>query len=340
MGSKLSPKELARKYCGEAERYKSEHPQRNVTVSEPFYLQTIQVTQGQWKTVMGDNPSFFKDCGDDCPVENLSWDDAQKFIKKLNEIEKIDKYRLPTEAEWEYACRAGTTTEFSFGDDNDRLTDCAWFSSNSGDKTHPVGKKKPNFWGLYDMQGNVLEWVEDDWHDNYDGAPGDGRAWIKEPRGAARVIRGGSWDFAAQGCRSAVRFGNGPGYRYGGLGFRLARSAALGPSQRSKSSKLRITKPTKTIVSHEYIEVSGINAKPGAAIIVVTSLYGKHLDPQKGHAIADNQGNWNYDRCQLANVNKDRLVYAIAVDTVNEQKVRELIAIHRKPAKENAMGFF
>ena len=131
--------------------------------------------------------------------------------------------------------------------------------------------------------------------------------------------------------------------------FRKCYLAALGYIESStdisepravKRRKLKITRPADTYVSSEYVEVSGINAKPGAAIIVVTSLYGKHLDPQKGHAIADNQGNWKYDRCHLLNVNKDRIVYAIAVDTIYEQKVRELLAAHRKPVKENAMSFF
>ncbi|MBT8363498.1 MAG: formylglycine-generating enzyme family protein, partial [Deltaproteobacteria bacterium] len=129
----------------------------------------------------------------------------------------------------EYACRAGTTTEFSFGEDEGQLGEYAWFSKNSHKKTHPAGTKKPNPWGLYDMHGNILEWVEDDWHDNYDGAPNDGRAWIDKPRGARRVIPGGSWSSVARRCRSAYRFNNWPGFHYDGVGFRLSRSVALGP---------------------------------------------------------------------------------------------------------------
>lgn len=123
------------------------------------------------------------------------------------------------------------------------------------------------------------------------------------------------------------------------LGY-IESSSDISAPRRVKKGKLKITGPIETYVSSEYVEVSGINAKPGAAIIVVTSLYGKHLDPQKGHAIADNQGNWKYDRCHLFNVNKDRIVYAIAVDTIYEQRVRELLAAHRKPPKENAMSLF
>ena len=120
----------------------------------------------------------------------------------------------------------------------------------------------------------------------------------------------------------------------------LTSSSDISAPHHVKHGRLTITKPTETYVSSEYVEVSGINAKPGAAIIVVTSLYGKHLAPQKGHAIADNLGNWKFDRCHLFNVNKDRIVYAIAVDTIYEQRVRELLAAHRKPPRENAMSLF
>jgi formylglycine-generating enzyme required for sulfatase activity len=138
-------------------------------------------------------------------------------------------YRLPTEAEWEYAARAGTTTTYSFGDDISKLNEHAWFSGNSEGKTHPVGQKKTNPRDLFDMHGNVWEWVEDDWHGNYKGAWDDGRAWVDDPRGAVRVIRGGSWSNDARRCRAAFRFYDPPGIRYYSLGFRLARSVALGP---------------------------------------------------------------------------------------------------------------
>ena len=192
-----------------------------------FYLQTTPVTQSQWEGVMGSNPSLSK-WNVDKPVENVSWKDAHRFINKLNENEGTDNYRLPTEAEWEYACRAGNTTDFFFGSDESKLGEYAWYNNNSEGKTHPVGQKKPNAWGLYDMHGNVWEWVEDDWHDNYGGAPTDGRPWKDEPRGADRVMRGGSWLNGAQDCRAAARLGDGPGYRGGRVGFRLARSVALG----------------------------------------------------------------------------------------------------------------
>jgi formylglycine-generating enzyme required for sulfatase activity len=212
----------------EAGRYDDE-TQREVGLRKHFYMQTTEVTQGQWQKVMGNNPSSFEACGKDCPVEGVSWQDAQEFIKKLNEMEGTDKYRLPTEAEWEYVCRAGSSTRFSFGADEKDLGNYAWYCRNSGDETKPVARKKPNAWNLYDMHGNVWEWVEDDYHSDYEGAPDDGQPWIDEPRSASRVIRGGSWRDSAQSCRSAFRYGLSPGVRDVVLGFRLVRSIDLGP---------------------------------------------------------------------------------------------------------------
>lgn len=228
MGSQMSAEEIALGYGGESTWYEDEHPCHKVTIKNAFYLQSTAVTQEQWKMVMGDNPSRFKGAGEDCPVERVSWDDAQRFIEKLKETEGVREYRLPTEAEWEYACRAGMTTEFSFGDNAKELGEYAWYIDNSKDKTHPVGQKKPNQWGLYDMHGNVWEWIEDDWHDSYNGAPNDGHAWIDQPRGAFRVFRGGCWDDVAQFCRSALRSFHSPDSRNGFVGFRLSRSIPLG----------------------------------------------------------------------------------------------------------------
>ena len=197
-----------------------EDPVHKVTIEEPYYLGKFEVTQEQWREVMGNNPSSFE--GDSHPVESVSWDDVQEFIEKLNELEGTNKYRLPSEAEWEYACRAGTTTSYSFGDDNSKLGDYAWYDKNSGDKTHLVGQKKPNPWGLYDMHGNVWEWHQDEWHSDYDGAPLDGSAW-EDGSSSSRVLRGGSWFSFAGYCRSANRFGNVPGFRSYYLGFRVLR---------------------------------------------------------------------------------------------------------------------
>lgn len=205
---------------GEKERSDSESPTHKVTIQNSFYLGRSAVTQKQWKTVMGNNPSHFK--GDDRPVEMISWEDAQRFIAKLNEIEGTDKYRLPSEAEWEYACRAGTHTRCFFGNDESKLNEYAWYVENSGGKTHAAGLKKPNPWGLYDMHGNVWEWVQDRWHENYNGAPSDGSAW-EEGNCSDRVSRGGSWYCTTEFCRSAGRFRREPESRFGNLGFRILR---------------------------------------------------------------------------------------------------------------------
>ncbi len=168
---------------------------------------------------MGNNPSYFS--GDDLPVEQVSWNEIQEFIEKLNKKEDMNKYRLPSEAELEYAARAGTATRYYFGDDKSMLDDYAWYYANSDNKTHSVGQKKPNPWGLYDMYGNVWEWVQDIYHSSYDGAPADGTAWKGD--GSRRVDRGGSWDRVARRCRSADRDDLDPADRYVNLGFRLLR---------------------------------------------------------------------------------------------------------------------
>jgi formylglycine-generating enzyme required for sulfatase activity len=204
-----------------------ERTPHGIKFPQAFYLQTTLVTQGHWQKVMGRNPSRFEQCGEDCPVENVSWEDAKRFIEKLNQLENTQAYRLPTEAEWEYACRAGSKTKFFFGDDSKMLDEFAWYDSNSKRKTHPVGKKKPNAWGLYDMYGNVWEWVEDDWHGSYDGAPNDGSAWVDKPRGSLRVLRGGSWGLNSQDCRSAARRSYCPVYRDSIIGFRLSTSVTF-----------------------------------------------------------------------------------------------------------------
>ncbi len=197
----------------------SESPQHSVKIS-PFKISAYEVTQGQWEAVMGENPSISDDCGDDCPVEYVSWDDVQDFIDEFNS-QTGKNYRLPTEAEWEYAARAGTTTKYYCGDDASCLDDIAWYDDNSGDTTHPVGQKEPNAWGLYDMSGNVYEWVSD-WYDHgyYEISPST------DPQGPSsgsyRVFRGGSWYKDARLCRSASRFKNSPGNSVIGLGFRLA----------------------------------------------------------------------------------------------------------------------
>ena len=198
----------------------SDEKQHRVTLTKGFYMGATEVTQGQWKKIMGNNPSRFK--GDNLPVEIVSWNDCREFIRKLNRQEGGNKYRLPTEAEWEYACRAGSKTRFCFGDSDSRLGDYDWYRSNSSSKTHSVARKKPNAWGLYDMHGNVCEWCED-WKGDYPSGhvtdpegPSDGSYW---------VFRGGCWSSGAGGCRSADRGDYFlPSFRRSYLGFRLART--------------------------------------------------------------------------------------------------------------------
>lgn len=199
--------------------------QHQVTLTEGFYLQTTEVTQGQWQAVIGSNPSYFKNCGNDCPVERVSWDDAQEFIRKLNQREGGVRYRLPTEAEWEYAARAGSATAFANGNIaelicgyDSKLDAMGWYCGNSDEKTHPVAQKQANAWGLYDMLGNVWEWCQD-WKGDYPSGS------VTDPTGPSdgfcRVYRGGTWGSGAVFCRSAERDCFTPGFRGFSLGLRI-----------------------------------------------------------------------------------------------------------------------
>ncbi|WP_148705722.1 formylglycine-generating enzyme family protein [Methanosarcina siciliae] len=213
------------------EEYIDEDLAKKVEIKKPFYLGKFEVTQGQWREVMGSNPSYFE--GDDLPVERVSWDEVQEFIEKLNEIEGTDKYRLPSEAEWEYACKAGTTTRYSFGDDEAKFGDYAWYVPNSDCKTHPVGQKEPNPWGLYDMHGNVMEWVnESDTHGSVmewinenilerDKDGGDESSVFRRIRGGCFQDGGGLNVYRIQNCGYACK-----GYsdlHRNDLGFRVLR---------------------------------------------------------------------------------------------------------------------
>jgi formylglycine-generating enzyme required for sulfatase activity len=197
-----------------------------VVLTRGFHIQTTPVTQAQWKAMMGKNPSGFQDRSDDLPVERVSWYQCQEFIKKLNSSGDFI-YRLPTEAEWEYACRSGSVTPFANGDivelfctHDPNLNAIGWYCGNSARKTHSVGQKSPNTWGLYDMHGNVCEWCED-WYAEYPSTS------QKDPRGPSsgqgRVIRGGSWFSNAKNCRSAARLWWAPNSASDFIGFRLVR---------------------------------------------------------------------------------------------------------------------
>jgi formylglycine-generating enzyme required for sulfatase activity len=205
----------------DTEAHDNEKPAHRVTISHPFYLGKYPVTQEQWERVMGAHPSQFT--GDhNRPVDVVSWEETQECIGRLNTCEGGVGYRLPTEAEWEYACRAGAQTAYSFGDDPSQLDAYGWYANNSGFMSHPVGQREPNAWGLYDMHGNVWEWVQDSYR-AYTPEP------VTNPQGSAsgsyRVFRGGSWGNGAGHCRSAYRGDVAPGYRNGALGFRLLRAA-------------------------------------------------------------------------------------------------------------------
>jgi formylglycine-generating enzyme required for sulfatase activity len=197
-------------------RYKDEGPQRWVDVPR-FAMGKFEVTQGQWQAVMGSNPSYFEDCGLNCPVESVSWNDAQEFVRRLNQ-RTGQNYRLPSEAEWEYAARAGTTTSYSWGDrfDGNR--------ANNSSRTVQVGNYPANAFGLHDMHGNVLEWVQDVWQASYVGAPGDGSARTSGGDLSQRLLRGGSWNnYSPLSLRSAIRFRNSQDSRSNGTGLRIAK---------------------------------------------------------------------------------------------------------------------
>lgn len=215
MGSRLEESERS-----------DEEAQYKVILERPFYIQSTEVTQDQWNTVMGTNPSYFKKCGGSCPVEQVSWNDVQEFIAKLNKMENTKKYRLPTEAEWEYACRAGTTTPFSTG--GCIGADQANFNGKYPYKGCPLGEFRgatvatgsfaPNPWGLFDMHGNVFEWCQD-WKGPYAGKN------TKNPegpsKGTERVIRGGAWNSQAFQLRTAARAGCAPTSYSNYIGFRV-----------------------------------------------------------------------------------------------------------------------
>ncbi len=206
----------------EKDRLDNEGPQREVTISKAFYMGVYAVTQEQYERIMGENPSYFK--GGQNPVETVSWDDAVEFCKKLSQ-KSSKAVSLPTEAQWEYACRAGSTTRFSYGDDDDKLGDYAWYGKNSGSKTHPVGQKKPNAWGLYDMHGNAWQWCSDWYADTYANAN------KTDPTGPAfgelRVLRGGCWENNPWTCRSAYRGTINPAGGHIRFGFRVVVAAGV-----------------------------------------------------------------------------------------------------------------
>ena len=234
----------------------SEKPVHNVCISKGFFMGVYEVTQAQYREIMGTNPSYFK--GDNNPVEKVSWNDATEFCRKLSEKDSR-VYTLPTEVQWEYACRAGSTTVFSFGNSESSFGDYAWYLSNSGYKTHPVGQKKPNEFGLYDMHGNVWEWCRDwygdDYYSNSSGIDPQG-----PDTGTARVLRGGSWSNDPKGCRSAFRLRITPVNSGDHLGFRVV---MLVDSQSSIGSNqiLNTQEHTQSVQYLEKVYVASKSSK-------------------------------------------------------------------------------
>ena len=213
------------RYFEEQDSHNTEDPQREVTIANGFWIGKYPITQVQWLALMENNPSNF--IGENLPVERVSWNDIREtdgFLDQLNALSPEYNFRLPSEAEWEYAYRAGTTTRFYWSDDPDYtdIDDYAWYEGNnspSGPKD--VGLKLPNAWGLHDMAGNVWEWCEDDWHGNYMGVPIDGSAWIDSPRSNWRVLRGGASSSNPISCRAASRIQYNPDFRFRSYGFRV-----------------------------------------------------------------------------------------------------------------------
>jgi formylglycine-generating enzyme required for sulfatase activity len=213
MGSKASP-------IAAMQPSHDEQPQHAVSIRS-FALGKLEVTQEQWYALMGNLPSNFK--GRNLPVEQVSWLDVQDFIKRLN-AKSGQNYRLPSEAEWEYAARAGSQTNYFFGDDPKQLSRFAWFAGNSDNTTHPVGEKTANQFGLHDMHGNVWEWTQDCWNENYAGAPADGSAWTAGDC-STRVARGGSWFVNPQDLRATNRGRYASAFRLlSSVGLRVART--------------------------------------------------------------------------------------------------------------------
>ncbi|MEW6238625.1 MAG: formylglycine-generating enzyme family protein [Candidatus Omnitrophota bacterium] len=251
----------------EADRNDNEGPQHVVTITKGFYLGKYPVTQAQWEAVMGSNPSSFIGSGD-LPVESVSWSEGQQFIEQLNALH-LRTFRLPTEAEWEYACRAGTTTAYHWGNTIDAIREYAWFYDNSGNQTHSVREKKPNPWNLHEMCGNVLQWCSDKYsvYSSYSQIDPQGAE-----EGTQHVARGNRYNGAAANSRSASREGHEPSFRANALGLRLL-SLDIPPSPTPTDTPM----PTPTLTPLPTIEIPlpglSINAIPLRMALIPAGKY-------------------------------------------------------------------
>jgi len=274
--------------------------QNEIFIDKPFYIQKTEVTQRQWEEVMGDNPSYFSECGEDCPVENVSWVDVQNFIKKLSQMDSSSKYRLPTEAEWEFVCRSGSSQAFSNGDfiifecqTDNKLDEIAWYHCNSQGQTHPVAKKTPNPWGVYDMYGNVSEWCQDVYVTNY------AQILYGEMEDldliADRVSRNCSYDDTAVSCRSAARMNFKPNIRSNAIGFRLVREPLyykieMPPSGEKLIISDKTEKELETVQPEESAQPGNLERNVGFTLQVAAMKNGKNADKlvaqlkEKGYA--------------------------------------------------------
>jgi formylglycine-generating enzyme required for sulfatase activity len=298
-----------------------EKPQHRVRITKPFYLGKYLVTQEQWEAVMGDNPSHFK--GPKNPVETICWNDCQKFVEKLNAKVGGGKFSLPTEAQWEYACRAGSTTRYCFGNEESGLDKYAWHDADSDSKPHRVGEKKPNAWGLYDMHGNLWEWCQD-WYDQdyYANSPTD------DPTGPSggsnRVLRGGCWYRPTSLCRSALRNYNSPGSPIHYLAFRVSRIRADTVAEWSETSR-----------ANDSAQPSGgsdANKSPLAPHIPadVASLRKQFPSARKLVSVAAYKASWSPNARQVSfSRNSDGGVGIVDVETL---AVTTLIASGKDPA--------
>ena len=253
-------------------RWEDEGPRHEVKLTRGFWMFDTPVTQELWQAVMGDNPSDFK--GDRLPVEQVSWDDAQRFLERFNTRFGEAMFVLPTEAQWEHACRAGTQTAYAFGNDPKMLEEYAWYSENSSRQTHPVATRKCNQWGLFDMHGNVLEWCQDLWSKDYKTVANVDPSGPE--KGHSRVLRGGCWHNTAQDARSAYRFNREPGYRNSYVGFRCAQiQVAAEPTEEDGEAAEPQACPTKGGAAFELpvssVEIFSPKPIPSSPILIVRS---------------------------------------------------------------------